>query len=434
MLAKFKNNLLQLIPKKAQIIAACSGGVDSVVLTHLLHKCNVNLAIAHCNFSLRGNESEEDYLFVQQLAKKYQVPFFYKKFKTQNFASKNGMSIQMAARSLRYQWFNELLKEHQFHFVATAHHTDDDLETFLINLSRGSGINGLVGIPEKNKQIIRPLLSFSRDQIEAFAKKNELYWREDSSNQSDYYLRNNLRLNVIPTYKQTTPHLLENFKKSVHYLKQSQGLVEDYLQLVTKLVVSTTNQELKINITKINALPNTEALLYQLLNNYGFSAWNDIFQLVKAQSGKVVYSATHQLLKDRDSLILTKLETTSPKDLYFLKKSDKQITHPIFLRFIPTKKMGYINNTTIYVNQEKIKYPLVLRKWNEGDFFYPFGMQGKKKLSKFFKDEKLSLIAKNNIWLLCSEDKIIWIIGYRIDDRFKITPTTKKIIKIECKL
>lgn len=421
-------NLKYLTGKK--LLVACSGGLDSVVLTHAFKKLDFDIALAHCNFSLRGKESDEDENFVVHLADKLSIAVFAETFTTKTYAQEHKLSTQMAARELRYRWFEEIRCDFKFDFVLTAHHVDDDLETFLINLSRGTGLRGFTGIPEKNDTIIRPLLPFSREAILNYAKKNGLHWREDSSNATTDYLRNKLRLEVIPKYKEANESLLQSFQKTQRHLRSSAALIDDYMALVYNLVITEVVEGYRINLLKLTELPNTEALLYELLQSFGFTAWEDISDLVSAQSGKQILSSTHRLIKDRNAFLLTEIPSETKKNEIFISENETEITHPVHLKFNSTNKMGNSTVSEVYVDKDKITYPLQLRKWREGDVFQPFGMKGKKKLSKFFKDEKLSLVAKENCWVLCSDAKIIWIVGLRLDDRFKINPETKQILKI----
>lgn len=419
--------------KDKKLLVACSGGVDSVVLSFLLKKSRFNIGLAHCNFSLRGKDSDGDETFVIDWADKLSIPVFTETFNTKEFAKDHKLSTQMAARELRYHWFYEILKDFKYDYLATGHHADDDLETFFINLSRGSGLQGLTGIPKINETVIRPLLLFSRSEIVAFAKENKLTWREDSSNASTEYLRNKLRHDVLPEYKNATEGVLQNFQKTQKYLKDSQDLVEDYMALVYNLAVTENFDGYTLHIEKLQELPHTEAVLYQLLHPFGFTDWEVVPELLKAQSGKQVFSTTHRLLKDRNVLLLTKITSEEQIDEILIKKNIKKIEIPLQIEFIPIDKIGYIDNSVIYVDKDKLQYPLKLRKWRKGDAFQPFGMKGKKKLSKFFKDEKLSLVAKEKIWVLCSDSEIIWIIGHRADERFKVTSKTTDILKITVK-
>ncbi len=430
MLARFKINIETNFSflKGKKLLIACSGGLDSVVLTKLMKDLDFEIALAHCNFSLRGKESDGDEMFVIGLAKNLEIPVFAETFDTKKFAKEYKVSTQMAARDLRYNWFSEILENFKYDYLLTAHHLDDDLETFFINLSRGTGIKGLTGIPEENNKIIRPLLNFSRDEIFQYAEANNLKWREDSSNKKTDYLRNKLRLEVLPQFKEINESVLKNFQKTQQNLRASQNLIEDYMALVYKLVVSEGVDSYKINIQKIRELPHTEALLYELLNGFGFTEWEDVSSLLDAQTGKQLFSKTHRLLKNREELVLTEIDSEKINKEFLV--SEEGITSPISLQIEPSKYIGETEKNLIYVASEKLNFPLKLRKWRIGDTFQPFGMKGKKKLSKFFKDEKISLTKKEKIWLLLSDDKIVWVVDHRMDDRFKITERTKKIVKI----
>jgi tRNA(Ile)-lysidine synthase len=435
MLSEFKTHLSTNFPflENAKLLVACSGGLDSVVLSRLLHTLEYKTAIAHCNFSLRGSESDEDALFTKNLAEILQIPFHSETFDTETFAKDHKLSIQMAARELRYQWFEEVAQNFGYEYVLTAHHADDDLETFFINLSRGTGLRGLTGIPKQNEKVLRPLLSFSREAILTYAKNQNIYWREDSSNAKTDYLRNQLRIAVLPKFKDVSEKVLLNFQKTQQHLTSSQALIDDYMALVYTLVISETKEGYSLNIAKILELSNTEALLYELLHPFGFTAWDDIFKLLQAQAGKEVFSATHRLIKDRGVLLLNGI-TTKEYASFAISESISEIAIPLSITFENDRPFEITNAHTVFVDKELLEFPLTLRKWEEGDYFYPFGMQGKKKLSKFFKDEKVSLVAKENVWLLCSKNSIVWVVGYRLDDRFKRTPQTEKLLKISLHL
>lgn len=438
MLSKFQSHVDAHFPflKNEKLLVACSGGLDSVVLTHLLVKSGCDVTLAHCNFSLRGNESDTDSLFVLKLAKKLELPVFTETFETEQFADKHGLSIQMAARSLRYQWFEELAKLLKIKYILTGHHLDDDLETFLINFSRGTGLKGLTGIPEQNQKIIRPLLEFSREEILAFAERHNLNWREDSSNFSNKYLRNALRLDVIPKWKDTTPDLLQSFKTTREHLKNSELLIEDYISLIFSYAIEESEDGYKLSISKLKKLPNLKALLYELLVPFGFTAWDDIYLLLDAQSGKQVVSKTHRLIKDRDFIFLENVASAKAEEKktdYAISEQTVEIDNPILLSFEKVSTLEKTTSNTIFVDYDLLKFPLKLRKWQHGDAFYPFGMKGKKKISKFFKDEKIPLQEKNKIWLLSSGNEVVWIVGRRADERFKVTTKTNTILKIHYK-
>ncbi|MDG5491794.1 tRNA lysidine(34) synthetase TilS [Psychroserpens sp. SPM9] len=427
------NNKLKFLTK-AKLLIAISGGVDSVVLTHLCHELKLDITLAHCNFNLRGKESDQDENFILELAEQLGLEVFTEHFNTEAYAKQNKLSIQMAARALRYQWFDELSKALKFDYLLTAHHADDNLETVLINLTRGTGLNGLTGIPEINANIVRPLLPFSRESIESYAKLNNYKWREDSSNSSDKYLRNKLRHHVIPVLKEGNPELLQSFSNTLEHLKDTANLVDDSIHnFLDRAVASETENHIKFNISEFKKLTNTKAYIFEIFKDYGFTEWNDILDLLDAQSGKQVFSNTHRLLKDREHLILTHWPVSKQNDVALkIEATDKKVQTRIGSLFFDEADAIFGKRTNvIFVDKETLQFPLLLRKWEEGDYFYPLGMKGKKKLSKYFKDEKYSLLDKENTWILCSDDKIVWIVGKRADERFKVTKTTSEILKIE---
>lgn len=429
---KFQNYLIQkdYLKSKFAFLLAVSGGIDSMVLLDLMLKNKVHFSVAHCNFNLRGEESNQDENFVINYCEKNNIPLYIKQFNTEKYASENKKSIQISARELRYNWFFELKNEHHFDFIVTAHHLDDSLETFFINLSRGTGIEGLTGIRE-NENIIRPLLGFSREEIQKYATENHIKWREDSSNSSDKYLRNNIRHNIVPLFKELNTDFLNSFSKTIDYLQEIQSFSEEVLEeILHKLLI----QENKFKYLKINELlkyKNYKFILYKWLSEYGFTAWNDIYNLINSQSGKFVETEKFILLKNRNELIL------SEKNKYFSEEefliSEEKTDYPIRVRISEVNQISETNNPNeIYVDKNLLKFPLLLGKWKEGQYFYPFGMQGKsKKVSKFFKDEKLSNLEKENTWILYSDNQIVWIVGKRLDERFKVTPNTTTILKID---
>ncbi|RZV57915.1 MAG: tRNA lysidine(34) synthetase TilS [Flavobacteriaceae bacterium] len=428
--------------KDTRSLLAISGGIDSVVLAHLCHELKLDIALAHCNFNLRGEESDADEQFVIDLSDALDLEVFVENFETESYAKQNGLSIQMAARELRYNWFEELSGQLKFDYILTAHHSDDNLETFLINLSRGTGLDGLIGIPLKNKKIVRPLLFFSRATIEKYAKDHKLKWREDTSNESDKYLRNALRIHVIPTLKELNPQLLPNFENTISNLKDAKSIIKDRIKKVRKkVIIKKAKSEIHYSVKKLKKLSNPKAYLYHLLNEYGFTEWNDVNDLLDAQSGKKVLSPTHRLVKHRKVLILSKVSINTSTLIPISHGQEKvKIDAKGVLLFdeadalfskanIPEKEKNGQTNF-IHVDKDLLKFPLTVRGWQEGDYFYPLGMKGRKKLSKFFKDEKLSLLDKENSLLLCSDNNIVWVIDQRLDDRYKVTDKTENVLKI----
>ncbi len=433
MLEKVQNHINSNFPqlRGKRLLLAISGGIDSMVLVHLLHRLNFQIAIAHCNFQLRGNESEVDENFVKEFALDNKIPFYSISFQTERYAIDNKFSIQLAARKLRYEWFNEVLVKENYDYISTAHHLDDQVETFLINFTRGTGLEGLTGIPAQNGNIIRPLLPFSREEIENYAKENAITWREDSSNTSNKYLRNKLRHDVVPTLKELNPSFLNSFQNTLSHLKESNALLEDGSQMVYEKVVEEFDDKKEINLPELIKFKNYKSYLYHWLKDYGFKAWEDIYDLVFAQSGKQVSSESHVVLKDRTKLIVYyKIENKENQE-YLIHENNKSLKFPLNISQCKVNNISNTSNNTIFVDEDKLHFPLVLRKWQKGDYFYPSGLNGKKKLSKYFKDEKYSLIDKDNQWLLTSNNEIVWVIGKRADERFLVNITTQNIIKIE---
>lgn len=427
------------------LLVAVSGGIDSVVLTHLLHKLKFRTSLAHCNFSLRGKESNEDEEFVKQLGENLEIQAYTIKFETEAYAEEKGISTQMAARDLRYSWFQKIAKENNIDYIVTGHQKDDVLETFFINLTRGTGLDGLTGIPEIQGNIVRPFMIFSRNEILVYAAKKKILWREDRTNSSIRYVRNKIRHKIIPVLKELNPNLLETFFNTLENLKGSQQIVKDRIQNIKEKITKTHKNEKHFSIDELKKLSNPKIYLFEILKEYGFTEWNDVADLLECQSGKQVFSKTHRLLKDREVLILSEMLKQEEIERFEISENTHEISTPIKLKLetitIPfdtknhqnkvLEELIFDNKNTISIDFDNIEFPLILRKRQKGDFFFPIGLNGKKKVSKFFKDEKLSLIDKENAWLLCSKNDLIWIVGMRLDDRFKVTKTTSKILKIK---
>ncbi|MDG1697837.1 MAG: tRNA lysidine(34) synthetase TilS [Polaribacter sp.] len=373
MIEKISHHINRNLPflKGKKLLVAISGGIDSVALTYLLSELDFNISLAHCNFNLRGKESDLDEYFVKKLGEKLDLPVFTTHFNTEVFAKENKQSTQIAARSLRYNWFQKLKEEHSFDYILTAHHADDNLETFLINLTRGSGLDGFTGIPEINGRIVRPLLRFSRKEILTFIKEKKIDWREDKTNTQTKYIRNKIRHKVIPFLKEINPNLLNSFAKTAEYLKESQHIIKDRIKKVASEVLTEDKNTIAINIQKVEKLSNPKAYLYQLLKTYNFTEWNDVYNLLSAQSGKQVLSKTHTLLKDRGSLVLFKNICTTSIESIFIQENELEITKPIHLKIEIVLEKSRKNKETIFIDKEKCVFPLQLRRWQNGDFFYP---------------------------------------------------------------
>ena len=446
------NNLLNFI-KKEKLFAkggkgllTVSGGVDSIVMCDLFHKSGFSFGIAHCNFKLRGKESDGDEQFVKSLAEKYKVPFHKKVFNTKSNSEKKKISIQMSARDLRYEWLKRLAQDKKYDFIATAHHLDDSIETFFINILRGTGIAGLQGVPVKHGNIIRPLLFASKKQIREYAEENKLQWREDSSNFTDKYLRNNIRHHLIPSLKKLNVGFEKTITKELSYFKEAGEIFKKFIEEKKKDIVSEEGKNILLNIKKLKDSGYPETVLHELLRAYDFTPETTelIVQRMYATAGKKFLSPTYRLIKDRDFLILTPKKKIRPFLYSFIKRKTEKFLLKRNQRKFKNKnihlRMEVINGNILevkdtssvvaYLDHSALVFPLSLRKWKPGDFFIPLGMKGKKKLSDFFIDIKLPIPEKENAWVLESSTNIVWVVGYRIDERFKITPHTKKVYKV----
>lgn len=412
-----------------RFLLACSGGLDSVVLCHLCVSLDLDFEIAHCDFKLRGRDSDSDREFVENLAKKVDHIIHVKCFNTSNNVSISKQSIQQEARMLRYDWFKELTAQHNLAFTATAHHADDELETFLINLTRGGGLQGLTGIPDRTPDLCRPLLSFTRSEIRSYAEKNEIQWREDISNLEDKYLRNRLRKEVIPPLKAADTRFFKNFLKTQGYLRGSKALVTNHIRQVKEELFVEEGNVIIIHLAALNRLDPLEAYCHELFREFGFTDWKALSRLLKGESGREIHSRTYRLIRDRDALLLkARTDLGSISYDFALKEGIPKI--PVTLKIEQVASVGDIFENVLYADKNTLNKRLKLRKWQKGDYFYPFGMQGRQKVSKYFKDHKFSTLQKEAQWLLCSEDDIIWIVGQRSDDRFKVKDTTTEIVKI----
>ena len=431
----------KLFKRTDTILLAVSGGIDSVAMCELFQQAGYSFAVAHCNFQLRGQESEEDESFAEELAEKYAVRFHSVSFDTSSFSKKNKLSIQAAARRLRYDWFEEIRSQFGYAAVATAHHADDSIETFFINLVRGTGISGLHGIQPKQGKVVRPLLSFSKEEIVAFGKKQKLKFREDSSNSSDKYLRNKIRHKLIPLLAEMNPNIRQTVSDEMQRLLEAEKIYKKAIGAQRKKLVKKEGSTYRIPIGPLQS-ETGPTYLFEFLSPFGFKTkqTEGIIRSLEGFSGKQFLSETHRVIKDRTDLIIEpreqKQEARNKTEgiSYRVKKNQKSVqlgSGTLKVSITDTGKAISKKHTVASLDLEKLKFPLELRKWKKGDAFYPFGMKGKKKLSDFFIDNKLSILQKENTWLLCSGGKIAWVAGMRIDERFRIGPSTKKIFVAE---
>jgi tRNA(Ile)-lysidine synthase len=417
-------------------LLAVSGGLDSMVLSHLFLQSGLPLAIAHCNFQLRGADADGDEAFVKEWAEKHGVPFFSTRFDTQLLSEEWKKGIQETARIVRYEWLDEQRKTGGYQHIATAHHANDNAETLLINLFKGTGISGLHAIPEVNEHIIRPLLFATRKDIEQYAKERGIEHREDVSNATDKYLRNAVRLNILPVVEQHFPNVIERLKENIQRFTQVELLYNEEVKRQVKRLTDKRGKDLYIPVRKLQKTQALETICYELFHPYGFSAAQvpQIVQLVRAESGHFMTSPTHKLIKDREFLILT-VNNAADTDLITIEGAPCNIEAGKYhFHFSITKKPQDIPASAFLalIDASKITYPLILRKWRTGDYFYPLGMgMKKKKLSKFFIDQKLPVHEKENVWVLECQKRIVWVAGMRLDERFKLRPSTHQVLKIE---
>ncbi|TLP79801.1 tRNA lysidine(34) synthetase TilS [Maribacter sp. ACAM166] len=434
MLEAFKKHIENTFPELGtnHFLIACSGGLDSMVLTELCHEAGLHFSLAHCNFRLRGQESKGDEAFVREQAKELNKIIYVTHFDTMGYVNQHKVSVQMAARELRYVWFEHLLSQHKIPFLLTAHHANDNLETFLINLSRGTGIDGLTGIPAKTEVLRRPLLPFTRKQLEGYAQKQQLQWREDVSNTDTKYLRNKIRLEVIPLLNQLHPTFSDNFKNTLDYLGQTEAIASTYLKNLKEDLFVQKDEKLEISIEKLKELSPLSVYLHGLFKEYGFKELDNLEDLLDGLSGKQLVSNTHVLVKNREFLVLSPLkENNQNEQIFYVQKEVEQIDSPIALKFSVVQERYDNTSKVIYIQKDTLKYPLKIRKWKNGDYFYPIGLKGKKKLSKYFKDEKIDIVSKDEVWLLYSNEQIVWVVGMRADERFIVTDNSQEILKIE---
>ncbi|MEP6699772.1 MAG: tRNA lysidine(34) synthetase TilS [Bacteroidota bacterium] len=427
-----------LFSLKDKLLIAVSGGVDSVVLCELCKQGGYDFIIAHCNFQLRGEESERDEQFVKSLADKFGVEVLVKKFDTEKFAAENKLSIQEAARDLRYTWFAELLAPDSGlpapGFLLTAHHSDDNNETLLMNFFRGTGLHGLTGIPASVGNIRRPLLSFSKNELLVFAKQNALDFVEDSSNQSSKYTRNFFRNEIIPAISIVYPQVKENLQDNIKRFREIEKLYKFSVGGLKKKLCKPKGKEIHIPVRQLMEF-NNRALIYEIISEYGFheKQVGELIKLAESDSGKYIQSSSGEfrIIKHRHWFIISPAKPLEAENI-IIEEGDQAILFSLGKLTIETTSNLKLqtSNQSVSLDAKHIAFPLLLRKWKTGDFFYPLGMKKKKKLNRFFIDQKLSTTEKEKVWVIESAQRIIWVVGHRIDERFKITDKTKKIIKL----
>jgi tRNA(Ile)-lysidine synthase len=422
------------------LILTVSGGKDSMVMLNLFQKLNMKFVVAHCNFQLRGAESERDMNFVKNYCQKNQIDLFTARFDTLIYAQQHKLSIQMAARKLRYDWFEKLKIQINAQFIATAHHLNDQAETFFINLLRGTGLFGLHGIPAQNNHIIRPLLFATAEMINDYAVTNHLDFVEDSSNLSDKYLRNSIRHHIIPAFVEQNPKFVLSLSKTIDQISAIEKIISKQTKLIFSNMIKLNGEKIIVNLDDLLKIDDLEIYLFEFLAGYGFnhSIFQDILLSLKTQkSGLKFCSETYSLIKERNSLILTpnsaeslNNNTANPFSLIFEDMSTDS-SLPLDIKIIEKPDSLKTPKTIALIDHDSIKFPLIIRKWKTGDFFYPLGLNGKKLISDYFIDNKFDSSEKENTFLLCNENEIVWIIGHRIDERYKVKINSKNVLKIE---
>ncbi|RYY67458.1 MAG: tRNA lysidine(34) synthetase TilS [Chitinophagaceae bacterium] len=424
-----------LFQPKDHLLLAVSGGVDSVVLCELCFQSGYSFSIAHCNFKLRGTESDGDEIFVKELAKKYQVEFHVIQFDTATYASDNKTSIQVAARELRYNWFSKLKSQSAFPmFLLTAHHADDNIETILMNFFKGSGINGLKGILPKQNGIVRPLLFAGKEAIHLFAKQNNLDYREDSSNSSDKYTRNYFRNELIPGIEKVFPQVKDNMLRNADRFREINSIYQSAVEKITAALVFKQGDEYHIPVLKLQKTEAMPSIVFEIIKDYGFTSHQteEVIKLLQSETGKYVQSPTHRILRNRKWLIISALQQEEDS-IQLIESANSCIYYrhgKLMIDKTSTLSAIIEDPGVAQLDAGELSFPLLVRKWKTGDYFYPLGMPKKKKVGRFLSDLKLSANQKQNVWVIESDKKIIWVIGYRIDHRFRIKNSTKEIITI----
>ncbi len=446
---KFRHNwqkhFCHLSPANCQLLLALSGGVDSIVLVDLIHKAGFPYQIAHCNFQLRGEESERDETFVRSLGEKYGKEVLVKRFDTQNYAAENKVSIQEAARDLRYAWFSEIVEswrstDDNRHlssanpYILTAHHADDNIETLLMHFFRGTGIQGMMGIqpivPER--KLIRPLLSTRKKELLEYATAEDLSFVEDSSNASDKYTRNFFRNQLLPQIKEVFPQVEENLLNNIERFHEVAGLYRESVNLHKNKLLEQKGNEWHIPVLKWKKVRSLHTITWEIIKKFGFSAaqTEEVIKLLDADNGSYQSSSTYRIIRNRNWMIISPNLTETAQHI-LIEEDDQRVVFGGGSLSIQHSTFKIQNNSNeAFLNFDEIRFPLLLRKYKAGDYFYPLGMKKKKKISRFLIDLKLSKTEKEKVWVIESDKKILWVIGYRIDDRFRITDQTQKILHL----
>ena len=426
----------QLLSADGKVIVALSGGADSMALLHLLTELGYDCVAAHCNFHLRGEESDNDEAFVRQTCQSMNIPLFVADFDTVQYAKEQRVSIEMAARDLRYDWFYRLADEQQAQAIAVAHHVNDNIETLLMNLVRGTGLRGLTGISCRNEKVVRPLLCCTRTEIEQYIAENNLRYVTDSTNAETEYRRNKFRNVIIPLLEEINPAVRKTLYDSLERFEGSFKIYEQAIRRIEQEILTKQNDKITIDIPLLKQQADIATVLYELLQPYGFNA-AIVMQIVDnldSESGKQFFSEHNRLTKDRTTLIIDKVDTNKSSASFFISATDTEIEYPFRMTIkkqtITADFSFSTDKNRVHIDASKLQFPLKLRLWQAGDTFFPLGMKQRKKLSDFFTDIKLSRPEKERTWILLSGDKVVWIVGHRLDNRFKIIKETREVVEL----
>lgn len=444
LLAAFEHYIREhaLFTREDRLLLAVSGGVDSMVMLALAAEAGYRIGVAHCNFLLRGTESDEDEVLVGETAARYGVPCYNRRFDTKAEMERTGESMEMAARRLRYAWFEELCATEGYTAVAVAHQADDSIETFFINLLRGTGLRGLTGITRQRGRIVRPLLFATRKEIVEYAVANRIAYREDSSNRSTKYLRNKIRLGLVPRIREINPQFTALMGRNIGRLSEAQHFIGSAIEKIRSEAVSTVNGVDRIELDRIDAAFPRDFVLYELLNSaYGFKG--DVIDalcrtLDEGQSGRRFYAREWVAVTDRGAVEVARIDDEDPYEVEIPERAIRAYAGNSVFYFercsIDLIEHFGVPPQMAQLDAEKLQWPLRLRRWREGDRFVPFGMTGKKKVSDFLIDEKVSMMEKQRQFVLLSGEEIVWVVGRRIDDRFRLDDQTDEVLRIHCEI
>ena len=422
-----------LFDPEDRILLAVSGGLDSIVMLDIFREAGYRIGVAHCNFQLRGVESDEDESFVEHHCNRSGIKFFSQRCDTKNYAEETGLSIQMAARELRYTWFYQVLEKEKYHWLATAHQLDDNLETVLSRWTKGAGLDQLLGIPLKNEKVIRPMLFATREEISKYAASRKILWREDSSNETDDYQRNFIRHQIVPRLKEINPSLESTFFNSLEKMNGAHELMQRGLGQLKDSITQIKGNQFLIDKNLLLLLKNPGFVCYEWLRPFGFE-WDRCLQLVASltsQPGKLFYSSTHEAVIDREFIIVSPRNELMG-EILIEEGQDKAALGPWTLT-IKMTSANIISSEELLgtFDYSRIKFPMIWRKWKKGDAFFPLGLGHRKKVSDFLIDQKVPMTEKSTVTILESGGEVVWVVGHRVDDRFKVTPHTKSVLQME---